>query len=213
MRFRHILLSTALVLQLGDAVANARPVSNVRVQLIICLSNEAGVSPKTVLEVESRVTELFQESAIEVRWINFGPSPMGSLKAGSCKRLSYPDQLLVHWIPQAKTVPIDVLGEAFLDQQDTGVIADLFLDHVRAVESQTNVGFTSLLSYATAHEIAHLLLGANSHSTRGIMQGHFFERDLMAVRRGSLTFERVEELRMHARLLGDLLQPLQINGR
>lgn len=213
MRFLHIFLMTTLLLMVDAGEVAARPVSSVRVPLTICLANEAGVSQKTLLEVESRVTELFKESAIEVRWINSGSLSNHSLGHGSCNRLSYPDQLLVHWLPQATAAPGDVLGEAFLDQRDAGVIADLFLDHVRTVESETNVGFTSLLSYATAHEIAHLLLGANSHSTRGIMQGHFFEQNLMAIRHGSLTFERGEETRMHARLLGDALSPLPANGR
>ena len=120
---------------------------------------------------------------------------------------------MIHWIPKARNAPSDVLGEAFLDEQDAGVIADLFLDHVQTVESQAKVGFANLLAYATAHEVGHLLLGVNSHSSRGIMHGHFHGQELGAIRSGALAFEHDEEVRMHSRLLGDPLPFLLVNGR
>lgn len=203
MKTLHILLLLPSVLLLTTSSAVARPTSPVRVPLTICLTNEAGVSPKQLTEVEGRITDIFKESAIKVRWLNSGSGPDITLTPTSCGSLSYPDQLMIHWIPKGRTVPPYVLGEAFLDEQETGVIADLFLDHVRSVESETKVGFVNLLAFATAHEIGHLLLGANSHSTRGIMQGHFYGQELAAIRHGGLTFERSEEERMHSRLLAE----------
>ena len=179
----------------------ARPISFVRVPLTICLTNEAEVPLNVVTEVESRVNAIFRESAIELHWVNSGTSQNGASTQVSCGHLSYPDRLMVHWIPRAQTATADVLGETFLDEQDAGVIADLFLDHVRTVESDTKVGLATLLAYVTAHEVGHLLLGTNSHSPRGIMQGHFYGQNLVTMRHSGLTFERSEEERMHCRLL------------
>jgi hypothetical protein len=209
---RSFLIPTSILI-LNCLPVGARPISRVKVPLTVCLTNEAEVAPKTVLEVESRVTAMFKESAIELRWINFSSLSARSTEPVTCGRLSYPGRLMVHWIPKAKTAPPAVLGEAFLDEQDAGVIADLFLDHVQAVESEIKVGLPTLLAYATAHEVGHLLLGANSHSTRGIMLGHFHGQNLPAIRNGSLTFERDEEERMHSRLMGDPLPSLLARGR
>jgi len=120
---------------------------------------------------------------------------------------------MVHWIPKSQSTPQEVLGEAFLDEQDAGVKADVFIDHVEAVESEIKVGFPQLLACATSHEIGHLLLGINSHSPHGIMQPHFHGQDLAAIRRGSLGFERGEEQRIHSRLIGDPLPVLQAVGK
>ena len=200
------ILSTLFVLSslsfLSNSSAMARPVSATSVPLTICLTNEAGVPLKAVIEVEARVAAIFKESAIELRWINAVSHSESSLSPISCGSLSYPSQLMIHWIPKARTAPLSVLGETFLDENDAGVIADLFLDHVRAVEAETKVGFVNLLSCATAHEIGHLLLGANSHSRRGIMQGHFYGQNLAAIRQGALAFETSEEERMHFKVQG-----------
>lgn len=192
---------------------NARPVSSIRVPLTVCLTNEAGVDWKTVAAVETRVSAMFKESAVEIHWINYGAPMSDSSGPGSCGRIGYPRRLLVHWLPRARTAPSEVLGEAFLDEQGSGVIADLFLDHAQAVDSEAKVGLANLLAYATAHELGHLLLGAHSHSSMGIMQGYFHGQDLGGIRRGSLSFDRDQEERMHSRLMGDPLPVLMVNGR
>ncbi len=213
MRFLKSLFLFAAILSLDPSSVSARPISSIRVPLTICLTNEAGVPWKTVFGVEARVTTVFRESAIELRWLNYDPSLNAPGRPTSCGHLTYPDHLMIHWIPRARNAPSDVLGEAFLDEQDAGVIADLFLDHVQTVESQAKVGFANLLAYATAHEVGHLLLGVNSHSSRGIMHGHFHGQELGAIRSGALAFEHDEEVRMHSRLLGDPLPFLLVNGR
>ena len=213
MKFLKGMFLFAVILSLGSSSVSARPISSIRVPLTVCLTNEAGVPWKTVLGVEARVTTIFKESAIDLRWLNYDPSLTTPGRPVSCGRLTYPDHLMIHWMRRARQAPSDVLGEAFLDEQDAGVIADLFLDHVQTVESETKVGFANLLAYATAHEIGHLLLGANSHSSRGIMHGHFHGQELGAIRSGALTFEHDEKVRMHSRLLGDPLPFLLVNGR
>ena len=207
------IIAFSLVSFLSCSGSRARPVSFVRVPLTICLTNEAGIPLDTVKAVETRVSLIFKESAIELRWLNTRSTANGPSSLLSCGRLSYPDRLMVHWLPKALRATPDVLGEAFLDEQDAGVIADLFLDHVRDVEAETKVGFTTLLAYVTAHEVGHLLLGANSHSAYGIMKGHFYGQNLVTMRHAALTFEREEEVRMHSRILGDPLPILPAKTR
>ena len=45
-----------------------------------------------------------------------------------------------------------------------------------------------ILGHTMAHELGHLLLGANAHSPSGIMRGVWLPEDLKFMRWGELTF-------------------------
>jgi hypothetical protein len=51
-----------------------------------------------------------------------------------------------------------------------------------------------------AHEIAHLLLGTNSHSMVGIMKARWQEEDLRSARKGELLFTLAQSQTMRGRI-------------
>jgi len=51
-----------------------------------------------------------------------------------------------------------------------------------------------------AHEIAHLLLGTNSHAAEGIMRAQWQRDELLSVSKGELLFTPRESQVMRARL-------------
>ena len=57
-----------------------------------------------------------------------------------------------------------------------------------------------LLGHVMAHEIAHLLLGTNSHSASGIMRAHWYAQELASADRGALLFTPDQARAMTERL-------------
>jgi hypothetical protein len=51
-----------------------------------------------------------------------------------------------------------------------------------------------------AHEIAHLLLGANSHSANGLMRAHWNSQTIEELKRGMLGFNAAQSSAMMERL-------------
>jgi hypothetical protein len=108
-------------------------------------------------------------AAIDVTWERC------SRQAGSrCETPMAPRDLALRIVRPASTgsyrgaVP---LGEALIDAQARrGVLATIYLDRVEWMARAAGVAPHALLGRAIAHELGHLLLASNAHSTRGLMR-------------------------------------------
>ena len=89
------------------------------------------------------------------------------------------------------------LGQSFADHQG-GLYASVFLERVQDAAAGANVPWVTLLAYATAHEVGHLLLGDEAHTTRGVMKASWDRKDYEAMSQNHFHFsqEQVRELRV-----------------
>jgi hypothetical protein len=85
------------------------------------------------------------------------------------------------------------LGQSFADR-DGGTLASIFLAPVREQAVAANVPWVLVLSYATAHEIGHLLLGAQAHTSRGLMKANWNRSDYMAMSQNQCHFTHEQAL-------------------
>jgi hypothetical protein len=58
------------------------------------------------------------------------------------------------------------------------------------VATKSNDGAYQILGAAIAHEVGHLILGANSHTPLGVMNPHWDMTQIRLVRIGELNFNR-----------------------
>lgn len=86
------------------------------------------------------------------------------------------------------------LGESFASH-DGGTYASVFLERVTDVAAGASVPTDIVLAYAAAHEIGHLLLGDEAHTTRGLMKAQWDHNDLQAMYQNHLHFT-AEQLRI-----------------
>jgi hypothetical protein len=88
------------------------------------------------------------------------------------------------------------LGQSFADA-DGGKYASVFLERVQDEAASSNIPWITVLAYATAHEIGHLLLGNQAHSPRGVMKATWDRIDYEAMNQNYLHFsaESVRQLR------------------
>jgi Zn-dependent peptidase ImmA (M78 family) len=62
------------------------------------------------------------------------------------------------------------------------------MERVQDAAAEANVPRDTVLAYAIAHEIGHLLLGDNAHTPRGVMKGNWDRKDYEAMNQRQFHF-------------------------
>ena len=105
-----------------------------------------------------------------------------------CSRIAYPSHLSVRIVLTAQSVREDIFGEAFTDGQGRGTYIKLYYAHLAEPNAHLPLAEGELLGCVIAHEVGHLLLGSDSHSHEGIMQGRWEDAQLREAGKGDLQF-------------------------
>jgi hypothetical protein len=107
------------------------------------------------------------------------------------------------------------LGEALTcTPRESACFANVFYNRVQQRTDAEKVSLAQVLGHAMAHELGHLLLGSNSHSSRGIMRGTWSAADIRLVAKGDLLFtsEQTRAMRDNALVRLNPLEPNQAFG-
>lgn len=164
--------------------------------LTVCVMNDVGVGEEEVKKVEERVGGIFAESGVHVRWVQGGDPNRTVDERYACGHPEPYRTLVVRWMSDAKNAPPNELGQTFLDEKGLGVVADVFMTRVARLVGEREANFVALLSYVTAHEIGHLLLGLESHAASGVMRAKINEDALTRMGQGMTEFTNDQQKRM-----------------
>jgi hypothetical protein len=160
----------------------AEPSPTIRVHVF----NYTNATPATVAQAEREAGRILKRAGLNMDWLNCPVGQVAVDPADSCQLLS----------------PADILIRVLSDHHLHGVQDDVFgfavpptlanAYYEQAVRLATIDGAAYevplILGSVMAHEIGHLLLGAGSHSTFGIMQGHWERKQIQLLMRGRLGF-------------------------
>jgi hypothetical protein len=136
------------------------------------MRNDARV-PAHVLEKSlDEVTRIFTGAGLAVRWTETTP------------------RFTVHIVKE-------VLGYARASSPVMGV-AQVFFRQVQDFARTYRVDLSTMLAHVIAHEIGHLLLPGNAHSSTGVMQAGWDKALVHDAARGSLTFTESQAARIRA---------------
>lgn len=132
----------------------------------------AGVSAWTLAAAEEGTMSLLRPAGIVLAWMNCGAGPA----ATACMEANRADSLIVRILPKAlPQVSASALGIA--DTSDRAAAAFVFYDRVLALRTHTRLA-PAILGRVMAHEISHLLLPEEQHSSLGLMKGRWAADDL-----------------------------------
>jgi hypothetical protein len=114
-----------------------------------------------------------RSGAVAAAWV-VCPSP-GSAPApnsSGCTGLPHEADLLLRIVRAPETVlSADTLGFAAVDTTaGRGTLATVFADRIVRLAARSGMDGATLVGYAMAHEIGHLLLGTDAHAPRGLMR-------------------------------------------
>jgi hypothetical protein len=168
---RHLLLVLAGGVLVQGTAESAAPA---RVKVVARVYNTARVAPPIIDMALATATRLMTAGAIDVAWRNCD-------LADACTTV--PVREFVIRLVRSRETTTDgspfVLGEASVDvSQRAGVLATIYVDRVERMAERSEADSASLLGRAIAHELGHLLLATNAHSSRGLMRAQWSPRDI-----------------------------------
>ena len=182
--FRSIsIIVTGFVLYSG-AVA----VSQENSQLTVVAFNDAGIPAAVLRQAEEITHRIFKEAGIRLVWKDRADPK------------SDPIRLFVRIVPHSLNLPGEDFGIAFVGPDGRGLQADVFYSGIEGLAKNYSANPAEILGHVMAHELGHLLLGMNSHSSLGIMQAHWSERQLHEMSRGALKFNKSQSRNISSRL-------------
>jgi hypothetical protein len=174
-------------------------------RVTISVYNEIEVSAEVLVQAESEASHVFRLAGIEVHWLNCGIPAASEEASRACREAVFPEHLHLRIVRKSLGLKGDTLGISFQADNGSGCYADLFYEPMEQLHQSDGTDLASLLGHVAAHEIGHLLLGTNSHSTAGIMHAHWTAEELASSRVGSLVFSENESRLMKAKLATAML--------
>jgi hypothetical protein len=137
----------------------------------------------------------FAAASVNVVWTVCGPA--------ECNVPPTPTERLVRLVraPEGGSRDTRCLGEALIDaQKGTGVLATVYIDRVLDLARHLEINHPTLLGRTIAHEIGHLLLATNTHSTSGLMRELWSPDELLASRADDWVLRPFEAAAIRQRL-------------
>jgi hypothetical protein len=189
-----------LFLAMGIAPVWAKKVVEPMPSITVSVYDDSKVGLKTLQEAEQVSAGLFAQVGIEVHWQNCGVNGKLTHASPECGQARFPQMLQLRFRRKPRDLKADTFGVSYLNAGGEGCYSQVFVEPIEALRGQFAIGLSTLLGYVATHEIAHLLLGTNSHTTSGIMRAKWGPKELESATMGGLRFYQEEREKMTVRL-------------
>jgi len=201
-RFLLLTLLTGTIGVFAPRPAQARAPGDTPPQVQLSLFNDAGVPQEVIAAAQSRASSVLEKAGTEVGWLSCRPGNKDDFSSATseCASLAWPTHLSVRIVGRGTSVGDNVFGMSFLDDSGEGVYAKIYYENLLDSNGYSGLSNADLLGYAIAHEVGHLLLGAHSHSTQGVMQAKWQKSTFVAASQGRLLFSESQAALIRERL-------------
>lgn len=153
----------------------------------VYIYNYAQAAPAILIKAEREADRILSSAGLRIVWLECPVEPSAARSQGPCPKA-----------PEATDLSLRVLAAPIQNKfQDAvfgftvhPVLASVYYDYVfrRAKSDDAEFEVPIILGCVIAHELGHLLLGANSHSDRGIMQPRWEPNQFRQLMLGTLLF-------------------------
>lgn len=166
--------------------------------------NYAQLAPSALERSETVAATVLAQAGVETHWVECPLSPAEVDPYPACRSDLTASDFVIFILPVAMTNKVadhaETLGHSRpCPENAIGCTANLFYARVIGLASSKFSEY-QVLGHALAHEIGHLLLGANSHSLLGIMRGAWAPSDFEVMAVSFLTFTASQAERMQRTL-------------
>jgi hypothetical protein len=171
-----VLVIAALAVQASGSVGAVLRAKDASVPCVEVRVYDTADTPRVDMNAaHDAVAKVFGTAGIEIDWL----ACPAFLPMGRCASVPPPSTVLVRIVAQPSPVK-NVLGDSLVDYvSHRGTLATLYAVNVRAMADRTHTSAGSLLGFAMAHEIGHVLRGSLDHSASGLMRPHWYDDDLL----------------------------------
>ena len=177
-----------LFLAIGIAPVWAREGVETRSAISVSVYDDSQLGLETLQEAEQISAGLFAHVGIEIRWLNCGVNGELTHASPECGGARFPQMLQLRFMRKARHLKPGTFGISYMNAVGEGCYSQVFVEPIEALRGQFPIGLSTLLGYVATHELAHLLLGTNSHTAFGIMRAHWGPKELEGAKMGGLSF-------------------------
>ena len=189
---------------------SANKVADSMSAITVSVYDDSQVGLDTLQEAEQVSTSLFAHVGIDIHWLNCGVNGQLTHASPECGEARFPQMLQLRFMRKARDLKPDIFGISYLNAGGEGCYSQVFVEPIEALRSQFPIGRSTLLGYVATHELAHLLLGTNSHSAFGIMRAKWGPKELESANMGGLTFYEEQREKISTRIAAAIRKNDQI---
>ena len=167
------------------------------VTITVNIYNYSQASPAILSKAEREASRILGTAGLQLVWLRCPVEPSAAGSQGPCQKT-----------PEATDLRLRILAEPIKNKfEDTvfgftvhPVLASVYYDYAarRARSDDAEFETPIIVGCVIAHELGHLLLGTNSHSGKGIMQGRWESSQFRQLMTGSLIFTTAQAELMRA---------------
>jgi hypothetical protein len=179
------LLSAGLLVVDNASRAEARDVPSIRVRIY----DYANVVPDTITEAQHLAANFYTAIDVAIDWApTFGPRGRRDGDQEHDRLQDFSIMVLSRSMVARRPWPAGAIGSAVVAPEGGGKIAYVLYDRLKDAAANGGWPVKDLLGVVIAHELAHLLLPAGSHSADGLMRKGWDVAELRRFQASSLAF-------------------------
>jgi hypothetical protein len=184
--------SSVLIVALsGFAVSAKGSGAEPGLKIIVRVYNYAHINPKTQAEATREATTIFSEVGVETLWLDCRLSMEDTHADGACQQPFGLTDFVLRILPRSKLKAYrdSTFGDSLPSAEEgRGFITNIFWNRIEGLTKWLQVSQSQVLGLVAAHELGHLLLGLDAHSSMGIMRSSWNKGDLERASQGLLHF-------------------------
>jgi len=201
---RHLWLSSiSLFACLAGAVAFTLPEASfaeLDPTIRIRVNNYSNASQAAITQAEQQAEPILAKAGLRTHWLDCQAQSLANIPDGACEAALQAGEVVLRVIaePNRNVFTDDVFGFAVVP-----ILATVYYEPARRYARSDNSEFEAsiILGCAIAHELGHLFLRGQGHSSVGIMRPKWSHAQIQQALQGCLSFtaEQALELKSAAR--------------
>jgi hypothetical protein len=169
-------------------------------QITVHVYNYAQVDARDLLGGEQIAADILRKAGVDIVWLTCSTGERFHGEA-ECPRPSSSLDLILQLVTSAKAKQFRLMDNAYgfavgSTNKEFTCFAWVFYDLLNGSALKLQMSTAHILGNIIAHELGHLLLGANAHSNWGIMRGRWSVKQLLAADCRELGFSNAERAKI-----------------
>jgi hypothetical protein len=195
----------SICLALGAALAAALGAVEPSPKITVFVYNYAAIPPDVLAQTEAEAARIYQLGGIEIQWLDCPLSPGEASQFPACQVPPGPTRLALRILSQSMAERLrqaqDSFGFALYPNDGRfATVANIFAHDAEQLANRRGMRQGVILGHLVAHELGHLLLGAGSHSSAGMMHVPWHLKELEIIAQGLMLFMPQEAERMRTNI-------------
>lgn len=174
--------------------------------ITVRIHDYAHVPPETLARAEAVTSEILRGASVSIVWVACNVAVPMEQRQPACARPMGPLDFVLNFVDRIQPLSPNLreiaMGVAAVPPESSqAYLAYLSIHQAAGAAQEYATPLEQVLGLAAAHEIGHLLLGENAHTSSGLMKASWGAGELKQGSLGNLLFTAEQSERIRSNLL------------